>query len=395
MKPQSSTFSALVVQATTSLDTILTKISKTNLEPQLQELNKKINQQDFWEKYTTQECAKINQKAAKIQSILDDANNLKTDLQQFQDLYQLAQLEYNENSDSENESAPRDKNTLSKLSVEETEIGKECISGVEEVIKRGKRIATELLFDNKGDDLGCFIEIAAGLGGKESCDFAEKVLEMYTKLGENLGFKVIEVEVSPGEVGIRFGVLKITGENAFGWLKTETGVHRFVRISPYDSQNKRQTCFVQVGVFPAAESTTDLTIDKKDIQIDTFKSSGPGGQHANVTDSAVRITHIPSGLVTSCQSERSQHLNKEMAMSMLKSKILNVQIEKEKKEKQELKSDVGEGTFGNQIRSYVLHPYKMVKDHRINFENKNPEKFLSGELDCFLPFIQENLVQNS
>lgn len=233
------------------------------------------------------------------------------------------------------------------------------------------------------------MEIHAGAGGTESCDWAQMLLRMYTRYCEKSGFKYSILDEQKGdEVGIKSITLQIEGSDAYGWLKTEKGIHRLVRISPFNANGKRQTSFASVWVYPIIDDKIEIIIEDKDIKIDTYRASGAGGQHVNKTDSAVRITHIPTKIVVACQTERSQHINKEKAMSMLKSRLY--QLEKEKKEAEKnaqnaTKTEIG---WGNQIRSYVLQPYKMVKDLRTNIETTDTKSVLDGEIDIFLGQVE-------
>lgn len=233
------------------------------------------------------------------------------------------------------------------------------------------------------------MEIHAGAGGTESCDWAQMLLRMYTRYCEKSGFKYSILDEQKGdEAGIKSITLQIEGPDAYGWLKTEKGIHRLVRISPFNANGKRQTSFASVWVYPIIDDKIEIIIEDKDIKIDTYRASGAGGQHVNKTDSAVRITHLPTKIVVACQTERSQHINKEKAMSMLKSRLY--QLEKEKKEAEKnaqnaTKTEIG---WGNQIRSYVLQPYKMVKDLRTNIETTDTKSVLDGEIDIFLGQVE-------
>ena len=238
---------------------------------------------------------------------------------------------------------------------------------------------------NDTDLLNCYIEIHAGAGGTESQDWAQMLRRMYMKWSENKNFKISLINEHKGEeAGIKSSTIKVDGEYVFGRLKKESGIHRLVRISPFDSGARRHTSFASVWVYPVIEEDLKIEIQEKDLRIDTYRSSGAGGQHVNTTDSAVRITHLPSKIVVQCQNERSQHKNKETCMNMLKARIYDYEIKKKEKENQSIensKSDIG---WGHQIRSYVLQPYQLVKDNRTNYENTNPEKVLDGEIDEFL-----------
>ncbi len=248
-----------------------------------------------------------------------------------------------------------------------------------------KKIEVKCFLSNENDTLDSYLEFHAGAGGTESQDWAEMLRRMYMKWATNKGYNVELISEHKGdEAGIKSSTLKISGEYIYGLLKNESGIHRLVRISPFDSGARRHTSFASVWIYPVINDEIDIAIDEKDLRIDTYRSSGAGGQHVNTTDSAVRITHIPSKIVVQCQNERSQHKNKETCISMLKARLYEFEIQKRKKENENIentKSDIG---WGHQIRSYVLHPYRMVKDNRTSYENSNPEKVLNGELDDFL-----------
>jgi peptide chain release factor 2 len=247
------------------------------------------------------------------------------------------------------------------------------------------KLELELAFSGEYDSRNAILQIHAGAGGTESQDWAEMLLRMYLRWAERHGFKAEILEESRGEeVGIKNVTVGIAGEYAFGYLKSEHGVHRLVRLSPFDSDHARHTSFALVEVMPEAEENVDVKIAAEDIKIDTFRSSGAGGQNVQKVSSAVRITHLPTGIVVTCQTERSQLQNKAIAIKILYSRILEMELEKQAEERAKLKGKRIEAGWGNQIRSYVLHPYKMVKDHRTEFETSNTEAVLNGELDGFI-----------
>jgi peptide chain release factor 2 len=243
----------------------------------------------------------------------------------------------------------------------------------------------ESLLSGEADPNDCFLEVNAGAGGTEAQDWAEMLLRLYMRWGEKRDYKVSIIDKSEGEeAGIKSATARISGEMAYGWLKTEAGVHRLVRISPYDSSARRHTSFASVAVSPVVDDDIDIEINESDLRIDTYRSSGAGGQHVNTTDSAVRITHIPTGVVVACQNERSQHKNRATAMSMLKARLYEQELKKredEAAEAHEEKSDIG---WGHAIRSYVLHPYQMVKDQRTGHETTDTGGVLDGKIDAFL-----------
>jgi peptide chain release factor 2 len=243
----------------------------------------------------------------------------------------------------------------------------------------------ESLLSGEADGNSCFLEIHAGAGGTESQDWAEILLRMYSRWSDQRSYKASLVEESPGEeAGIKSATLHVVGEDAYGWMKTESGVHRLVRISPFDSNARRHTSFASVWVYPEVDDNIEIEINDGDLRIDTYRASGAGGQHVNRTDSAVRITHEPTNIVVQCQKERSQHKNRATAMSMLKARLYERELQLRDAERQvteDAKSDIG---WGHQIRSYVLHPYQMVKDLRTNVERGDAQRVLDGDLDIFL-----------
>jgi peptide chain release factor 2 len=247
------------------------------------------------------------------------------------------------------------------------------------------RAELQTLLSGEADGNDCFIEVHAGAGGTEAQDWAEMLARMYVRWAERRGFKVEWIEESPGEeAGIKSTTLKVMGEDAYGWLKTETGVHRLVRISPFDSGARRHTSFASVGAYPVIDDTIDIEILDKDLRVDTYRASGAGGQHVNRTDSAVRITHLPTNIVVQCQTDRSQHRNRAAAMQMLKARLYEMEMrrrEEETRSEHEAKAEIG---WGRQIRSYVLQPYQMVKDLRSGVETSNTQAVLDGDLDAFM-----------
>jgi len=247
------------------------------------------------------------------------------------------------------------------------------------------------LLDGEYDNRNAIISVHAGSGGTDAQDWAEMLLRMYTRWAEAKKFKVRMLDYQDdSEGGIKSATLMIEGENAYGYLKNEKGVHRLVRISPYDSSGRRHTSFASLDVMPEIDDSITVDIDPGDLRIDTFRASGAGGQHVNKTDSAVRITHIPTNVVVSCQNERSQHQNKETAMKVLKGRLLELKEREHKASLDELKGDYSQITWGSQIRSYVFHPYNMVKDHRTNAETGNVQAVMDGDIDYF---INEKLKQ--
>jgi peptide chain release factor 2 len=256
---------------------------------------------------------------------------------------------------------------------------------LKELAAQFDRVESQLIFSGDYDVRNVMLSLHAGAGGTESQDWANMLLRMYLRWAERHDYQAEVLDVSPGdEAGIKSAVVEVKGDYAYGYLKGEHGVHRLVRLSPFDADHARHTSFALVEVLPEAEAELDIQISPEDLRIDTFRSSGPGGQHMQKTSSAVRVTHLPTGLVASCQGERSQHQNKETAMRILYTRLLEVQRVKKDEERAKIKGKRIEVEWGSQIRSYVLHPYKMVKDHRTGYEVSNAEAVLDGELNGFI-----------
>ena len=314
---------------------------------------------DFWQNKSTSQ--KIIKEKKLYQDLIDTYDN------SFKSLIDLNEL---------NELAMEEKNQV---------IINEVLESVIKLKRLAKQNEIKCFLSNETDSLDCYIEIHAGAGGTESQDWAEMLRRMYLKWSDIRGFKSELISEHKGdEAGVKSTTIKIQGDYVFGWLKSESGIHRLVRISPFDSGARRHTSFASVWIYPVVDENIDIEIIEKDLRIDTYRSSGAGGQHVNTTDSAVRITHIPSKIVVQCQNERSQHKNKETCMNMLKARLYDFEMKKREKESQSVESSKSEIGWGHQIRSYVLHPYRMVKDNRTSFESSNPNKVLDGEIDNFL-----------
>ena len=283
------------------------------------------------------------------------------DLENLKDIYNLAKEESND------------------------EIISDCLIKIEDIKKEIKKNEISCFLSGENDTLDIYLEIHAGAGGTESQDWAEMLRRMYLKWFEKRSFKFEIISEHKGdEAGIKSSIVKVTGEHLYGLMKNESGVHRLVRISPFDSGARRHTSFASIWVYPSIEDEIDIKIDEKDLRIDTYRSSGAGGQHVNVTDSAVRITHIPTKIVVQCQNQRSQHKNKETCYKMLKARLYEHETQKREKENQKelsSKTDIG---WGHQIRSYVLQPYQLVKDLRNKTESTNPSSVLDGNIDQFI-----------
>jgi len=282
------------------------------------------------------------------------------------------------------ESDVADLEPLAELAEEDPELAGELEEQVRSVQRRLEALEEQRLFSGRYDAGDALVTINAGTGGTDAQDWAEMVLRMEMRWAEKRGFKVELLEVSPGEeAGIKSATFIVRGENAYGLYASEKGVHRLVRLSPFDAAHRRHTSFAGVEVSPVVDEIADVGIDEDDLQIDTYRASGAGGQHVNKTDSAVRITHKPTGIVVQCQNERSQSSNKAEAMTMLRSKLLELEERKRREEIAREKGEAQDVNFGSQIRSYVLHPYTMVKDHRTEFEVGDASRVLDGDLDGF------------
>lgn len=265
------------------------------------------------------------------------------------------------------------------------EVLQEAQTALRDLEAKTRRLQIESLLSGEADGNDCYLEVNAGAGGTESQDWASMLLRLYTRWATDHGYKTELLEQSDGEeAGIKSATLQIKGENAYGWLKTETGVHRLVRISPYDSQNRRHTSFAAVYVSPVIDDNIDIEVADSDVKMDTFRASGAGGQHVNTTDSAVRLTHIATGIVVACQQERSQHKNRAKAMEMLKGRLYEMELKKREDAASALDDQKTDIAWGNQIRNYVLHPYQMVKDTRTAVETTDSQGVLDGKIDHFL-----------
>jgi len=332
-----------------------------------------------------------------------DIDNLKTKLQELEKQSETLDWQDNEKSGrlmrekSQVEGALNSYNSLQKnlqdnlelLEIIDEEQDESMVSEIEKNLQQLKLLANkskvECLFSGAADANDCFIEINSGVGGSDACDFASMLLRMYLRWAESHNFKTELVHCLEGdEAGIKSATIKIIGHNAFGWAKTESGVHRLVRISPFNANGKRQTSFASIWVYPIVDDSINIEILDKDLRIDTFRASGAGGQHVNKTDSAVRITHLPTNIVVGCQSDRSQIRNKAEAMKMLRSRLYEAEIRKREEEQAKVNAGKTDNGWGHQIRSYVMQPYQMVKDLRTGYEVGNYQSVLDGDLDGFI-----------
>jgi len=329
------------------------------LQSQLDELNKIAEDPTLWD--NKEKAQKILKEKSLIEEKLNKFNNLKNLLSDNLSYLELAEIENDSQllNDVEN-----NLNSLKKLS---------------------DNFEIECLFSAENDINNCFVDINAGAGGTDSCDFALMLLRMYERFANIRGFKTEIIDILDGEeAGIRSAILKISGRYSFGWLKNEIGIHRLVRISPFNSNGKRQTSFASIWAYPEIDDEINIEIQEKDLRVDTFRASGAGGQHVNKTDSAVRITHLPTSIAVQCQSDRSQIRNRAEALKMLKSRLYELEIKK-KQEAQDVKENSkSDNSFGHQIRSYVLHPYQLVKDLRTDYETGNIQAVLDGEIEGFI-----------
>ena len=314
---------------------------------------------NFWQNKSS--AQKVIKEKKLHEDLIDSYTTSVKELNELKELYELA-ISDNNNS-----------------------IISETLKNIEILKLKTKKNETKCFLSNENDSLDCYIEIHAGAGGTESQDWAEMLRRMYMKWSANKKYKSQLINEHKGEeAGIKSSTIKIEGDYVYGWLKSESGIHRLVRISPFDSGARRHTSFASVWIYPVVNENIDIDIIEKDLRIDTYRSSGAGGQHVNTTDSAVRITHLPTKIVVQCQNERSQHKNKETCMNMLKARLYDFEIKKNEKEAKNLESSKSDIGWGHQIRSYVLHPYRLVKDNRTNHESSNPDKVLNGEIDDFL-----------
>ena len=287
----------------------------------------------------------------------------------------------------------KDLDDLNQLAEEEKNeaVQSEIFQNIKDLGKEAKKNEVKCFLSNEADSLDCYIEIHAGAGGTESQDWADMLRRMYLKWSDGKNFKSSLISEHKGEeAGIKSSTIKIEGDYVFGWLKKESGIHRLVRISPFDSGARRHTSFASIWVYPVVDENINIEILDKDLRIDTYRSSGAGGQHVNTTDSAVRITHIPSKIVVQCQNERSQHKNKETCMNMLRARLYDHEIKKKEQANQNTEASKSEIGWGHQIRSYVLQPYRLVKDNRTNHESTSPNQVLDGDID---EFLEQSLYQ--
>ena len=332
-------------------------------QEKIKELEKLTNEPNFWKKENSND---IYKELNTLKNTLNSVEELKTSIKASLDTLELLKVEYDE------------------------EMKELLENDIKDISAKLDKIELELLLSGPYDNCDCILEIHPGAGGTESCDWALMLYRMYTRYCEKKDFKYEVIDYQDGEeAGIKSVSIIIHGTNAYGYLKNEKGVHRLIRISPFDSNSRRHTSFASVDITPIYNNTDiNIEIKESDIRVDIYRSSGHGGQGVNTTDSAVRITHIPSKIVVTCQNERSQIRNKEIALNVLKNKLYQLELEKRESELHDIKGENKDINFGSQIRTYTMHPYSLVKDHRTNTENTNVSKVLDGDID---EFINDNL----
>ncbi|MCH4025454.1 peptide chain release factor 2 [Acetobacter fabarum] len=328
-------------------------------EARLAELNNQAEDPDLWN--NPEAAQKMMRERTLLANQIEGVQALETNVNDTSELIEMAEAEG------------------------DADLVAEGLASLRALAEEAKRREIESLLSGEADSNDCYLEVNAGAGGTEAQDWAEMMLRMYTRWAEAHDYKVTLIESSEGEqAGLKSATILVSGPNAYGWLKTEAGVHRLVRISPFDAAARRQTSFASVWVYPVIDDSIEIEINDADLKVDTFRASGAGGQHVNKTDSAIRITHIPTGIVVACQTDRSQHRNRATAMQMLRARMYEAELQRREAaaaEAEAAKTDIG---WGHQIRSYVLAPYQMVKDLRTSVETGNPDAVLDGELDAFM-----------
>ncbi len=345
--------------------------SKNN---KLAELDKQTIEPDFWNNQA--KAKEVIVQSNTLRAVIKPFESLESSLQDAEDMFELIELEEDDSS--------------AELAI------KEAISSIKKAQDNFEKLELHTLLNSPMDSNNAYLILHAGAGGTESCDWAEMLYRMYCRYAEKSGFEVELLELQPGdEAGIKSVTFKISGAYAYGYMKCERGVHRLVRISPFDSNSRRHTSFVALDVVAELPDDLEIEIEDKDLRIDTYRSSGSGGQHVNTTDSAVRLTHLPTGLVVACQAERSQHKNKASAMKMLKAKIYEYELDKKRKSLEQFYGSKGEIAWGSQIRSYVMQPYTMANDHRTGEKQSNVTGVLDGDIQLFIEaYLKQSAEQN-
>ena len=348
----------MVNEINKSLELLRQRMGWETVKHRLEEFNALVEDPDLWN--DPENAQKLMRERQSLIDAVEGHDNMQTELNDSIELIQLGEME------------------------DDQDVIKDAESAIEALVKIAAAKELEALLNGEADANDTFLEVHSGAGGTESCDWASMLARMYVRWAEKSGYSVEMQSETPGEeAGIKSVTYKISGHNAYGWLKSESGVHRLVRISPFDSAAKRHTSFCSVWVYPVVDDNIDIEVNPSDIRIDTYRSSGAGGQHVNTTDSAVRITHHPTGIVVT-SSEKSQHQNRDIAMKALKSRLYQLELDRRNSAINEAHENKGDAGWGNQIRSYVLHPYQMVKDLRTGHETSDSKGVLDGDLDAFM-----------
>ncbi|MBM1631870.1 peptide chain release factor 2 [Sulfitobacter mediterraneus] len=338
-----------------SLELLAQRLNVETAQHRLEEFNARVEDPNLWD--DPDAAQKLMRDRQMLVDAIDTYEGIKQELADNIELIELGEME------------------------EDDEVVADAEAALKALAEKAAQKELEALLDGEADGNDTFLEINSGAGGTESCDWASMLARMYVRWAEKKGYKVeLQSESAGEEAGIKSATYKISGPNAYGWLKSESGVHRLVRISPFDSAAKRHTSFTSVGVYPVVDDNIEIEVNPADIRIDTYRSSGAGGQHVNTTDSAVRITHAPTGIVVT-SSEKSQHQNRDIAMKALKSRLYQMELDRRNAAVNEMHENKGDAGWGNQIRSYVLQPYQMVKDLRTNYETSDTKGVLDGDLD--------------
>ena len=348
----------MVNEINKSLELLRQRMGWETVKHRLEEFNARVEDPDLWN--DPENAQKLMRERQSLIDAVEGHDNMQTELNDSIELIELGEME------------------------DDQDVIKDAEAAIETLVKTAAAKELEALLNGEADANDTFLEVHSGAGGTESCDWASMLARMYVRWAEKSGYSVEMQSETPGEeAGIKSVTYKISGHNAYGWLKSESGVHRLVRISPFDSAAKRHTSFCSVWVYPVVDDNIDIEVNPADIRIDTYRSSGAGGQHVNTTDSAVRITHHPTGIVVT-SSEKSQHQNRDIAMKALKSRLYQLELDRRNSAINEAHENKGNAGWGNQIRSYVLHPYQMVKDLRTNHETSDSKGVLDGDLDAFM-----------
>ncbi len=348
----------MVNEINKSLELLRQRMGWETVKHRLEEFNARVEDPDLWN--DPENAQKLMRERQSLIDAVEGHDNMQSELNDSIELIELGEME------------------------DDQDVIKDAEAAIEGLVKTAAAKELEALLNGEADANDTFLEVHSGAGGTESCDWASMLARMYVRWAEKSGHSVEMQSETPGEeAGIKSVTYKISGHNAYGWLKSESGVHRLVRISPFDSAAKRHTSFCSVWVYPVVDDNIDIEVNPADIRIDTYRSSGAGGQHVNTTDSAVRITHHPTGIVVT-SSEKSQHQNRDIAMKALKSRLYQLELDRRNSAINEAHENKGDAGWGNQIRSYVLHPYQMVKDLRTNHETSDSKGVLDGDLGAFM-----------